>query len=498
MNALLSLQQIEKSYGTNRVLRGVSLSIDPGEVVSIIGENGAGKSTLARIIAGVAAADAGHLQWQGRPVSFSSPRDAIKRGIGMVHQELNLAENLTVTENLMLGREETHLGIIRSGERTARALACLAELAPGICPRTQVALLSIAERQMIEIARALSQQAKLLILDEPTSSLSERESARLLSVIRTLKLRGVSILYVSHRLSEVLEISDTIHALRDGMLSGTAKASSVNRDQLVRMMIGRELKELYPYQPRTRGGEMLRLEGFRATTAHTPCSFSLHAGEIVGIAGLIGSGRTELLEAIFGLRQPNAGTISVKGQPIRINSPASAARNGLAFVSESRKEQGLFLESSISENISIISLLHAARRSFRSRATEDVLARSLIQQLSVRCSSPTQPAKLLSGGNQQKVVLARWLAIRPTILLLDEPTRGVDVGARSEIYQLLFKLAAAGMAVLFVSSELEEVMGIADRALIMNQGDLRGELNRSDFSEHALMTIAAQQLENAA
>lgn len=491
MAPLLEATAITKSFGTNTVLHDVSLTLQRGEVVSIIGENGAGKSTLAKIVAGIIASDRGTLHLDGRPVTFTHPRDAIEHGIGMVHQELNIAENLSITENILLGRESTRWGALckRSMHDTARR--ALARLELDLDPRRIASTLSAAQRQMIEIARALAFDARLVIFDEPTSSLSEQEGELLLNLIVKLKSDGVSILYVSHRLPEVQRISDRVVALRDGRNSGELNASQLERDTIIKLIVGRELKDIYGYTPRTTGEVALQLNNFRASESHTPCTISVRRGEIVGIAGLIGSGRTEFLESIFGVSPALAGTISVNGSPVSIQSPEKACSVGLTLVPESRKEQGIIAASSIRENTVLSVLKTLSGTIVRNQKKETSLTTTFIEKLKVRCTGPEQRVGDLSGGNQQKVVLARCLATSPSVLLLDEPTRGVDVGARREIYSILFDLAAQGLAILFVSSELEEVLGIADRVLVMSEGCITGDLARAELSEHSIMALAS-------
>jgi ribose transport system ATP-binding protein len=351
---------------------------------------------------------------------------------------------------------------------------------------------------MVEIARALSFDTRLLIFDEPTSSLSEEDSKILLQLIKKLKNQGVSILYVSHRLPEVQEISDRIVALRDGKNSGEATAPEITRERLITMIVGREISDIYGYTPRPRGSEALRIENFQASEHHTPTSFAVHRSEIVGIAGLVGSGRTELLESIFGVTRPRIGSLFIDGSKVSISSPRGAWDNGLALVPESRKEQGIILESSIRENIILSNREHSRALSLRDVARERETSDSCITSLHIRCTSGEQRTKSLSGGNQQKVVIGRCLSTRPSVLLLDEPTRGVDVGARREIYSILFKLAEQGMAILFVSSELEEVLGIADRVLVMSDGEIKGDLSRGEASEHAIMSLASTHHQVAA
>jgi ribose transport system ATP-binding protein len=408
-----------------------------------------------------------------------------------VHQELNVAENLSITENILLGRETTHWGALCKRTMHDTAQRALARLELDLDPRRIASTLSAAQRQMVEIARALVFDAQIIIFDEPTSSLSEQEGTLLLNLILKLKSDGVSVLYVSHRLPEVERVSDRVIALRDGRNSGELNAPQIDRDTIIQLIVGREMRDIYGYTTRPVGDIALQLDNFQASQNHTRCSMCVRRGEIVGIAGLIGSGRTELLESIFGVSPALAGTLSVKGSPISITSPEHACSAGLALVPESRKEQGVIATSSIRENTILSTLKNLSRSIMRAQKKEANLTTSFIEKLKVRCTGPEQCVGDLSGGNQQKIVLARCLATSPSVLLLDEPTRGVDVGARREIYSILFELASHGLAVLFVSSELEEVLGIADRVLVMRDGRITGELSRAELSERSIMMLAS-------
>jgi ribose transport system ATP-binding protein len=496
MSFALELSGICKAYGPNRVLTNVSCSIEPGVVVSIVGENGAGKSTLAKIIAGVAAPDAGAISLFGAPVSFSHPAEAMRAGVAMVHQEIALLDNLTVAENIGLGHEPLKAGFLDRASMDTTARTALTTLGSTITPSTLVGTLSLAQKQIVEIARALSLNAKVLILDEPTSSISDSDALQLLQTVKKLRDTGVTILYVSHRIAEVLEISDWVLALRDGELSGTLRKPNLTRESIVRSMIGRDLREMYPYRPRPTGAPVLELVRFQASSEHAPLDLTLRAGEIVGIAGLIGSGRTELLEALYGIRAPYGGTVRINGSVVAPGGTTAALRAGVALVPESRKEQALIESFSIADTVALSHAAEGCVLSRRSPPQERMDAEHWISELSIHCTGANQAVQALSGGNQQKVFLGRCLASQPRVVLLDEPTRGVDIGARHSIYELLFTLAERGLAVLFVSSELEEVLGLADRALVMNSGRVAGIIERRDLSEQAVMSLATHHDES--
>lgn len=498
MTLLLEATGVSKSFGANTVLEGVSLSVAKGEVVSIIGENGAGKSTLGKILAGITPPDEGVITLRGAQVAFSTPGDAIAAGIGIVHQELCLVDTLSIAENISLGREPTRWGLVNQRIITSTASQALERLGARLDPSRRVGSLTAAEKQLVEIAKALSYESEILIFDEPTSSLSDHEGEILLSTIARLRSSGISILYISHRLNEVRKISNRVVALRDGKNSGSLSAPHFEHEKLISLIVGRELRDLYGYRARPIGSATLSLRDFRATTRHSPCDFTVHAGEIVGIAGLIGSGRSEILEAIYGARTAFSGSIKLQGEPIHFESPNAARMAGISLVPENRKEQGIISSFSISDNIALGSLKGRLLTSKRSPTSELSRAEEYIHSLGVRCRGPMQSIGELSGGNQQKVVLAKSLSTQPCLLLLDEPTRGVDVGARREIYSILFDLAQHGMAILLVSSEMEEVMGIADRIIVISEGVMTGQLMRSQFSEHAIMSMASPHSREAA
>lgn len=492
---LLEAVGIGKRFPGVRALEGVGLSVGRGEVVALIGENGAGKSTLMRILAGIERPDEGELRLDGRPVVWTSPRNALDRGIALIHQELNLCGNLDVESNIFLGREPRRapLGLIdRSAIRT-RTRALLDMVGARIPPRAKIDDLSIGQCQLVEIAKALSTNARLLIMDEPTSSLSTGEAENLFRVVRDLRARGVSVIYISHRLGEVRELADRVVVLRDGRNSGTIEnRADITHDRMVRMMVGRDVSQFYARRENPIGRVALRARGLvtRARPGHA-LSFEVREGEIVGVAGLVGAGRTEMLRALFGIDPPLSGVVEVRGRRLIPTSPARAIAAGLALVPEDRKLEGLILEMSVRHNVGLAALRANARAGFLlNAARERDDARDIIRRLGVKTPHDRQIVRNLSGGNQQKIVLAKWLALRPAALLLDEPTRGVDIGAKAEIYALMEDLAAEGLAVLFVSSEMEEILGMADRVLVMHEGRIAGELSRAQLTEEAVMNLA--------
>ncbi len=487
----LQVTDISKSFPGVKALQSVSLQIGTGEIVSVVGENGAGKSTLMKILAGVQPQDSGRILVEGVEKHFRTVSDAMDNGIALIHQELNLADNLEVGANIFLGREPLRLGMIDNVVINRKATELLQRIGLNVTPRALVKELTIGQQQMVEIAKAVSINARVLIMDEPTSSLSAGESERLFEVIRDLKAAGVSIVYISHRLAEVKDLSDRVVVLRDGENAGELQRSEVSHESLVRLMVGRDISRFYNRQPHTPGDVAIEVRDVvtQAWPRHRN-SFQVKAGEIVGIAGLVGAGRTELLRTLFGVDQPIAGTIRVADRTVTLSSPQDAISAGIALVPEDRKKQGVVLEMTIRENVGLASVHHHASAGFLNFAVERQQSAEMTSRLRVRMPNDLQKVLNLSGGNQQKVVLGKWLALKPKVLLMDEPTRGIDVGAKEEIYQLMDELAGEGMAILFVSSELEEIIGMSDRALVMHEGRITGELDRSELNEESIMQLA--------
>jgi ribose transport system ATP-binding protein len=493
-DTFLMLEGITKTYPGVVALDDVSFAIAPGEVVGLVGENGAGKSTLMKILGGVVEPTAGSIRLAGSVHSSLSVADAIKAGIAFVHQELNLFDNLDVTANVFIGREILRGGPLRlvdSRRMIAAVQPILDMLGVDFKPDTQVATLAIAQRQLLEIAKALSQNARVVIMDEPTSSLTLAETARLLRVIARLKAEGVSIIFISHRLGELSECADRVVVLRDGRVVGELQKDEISHSAMIRLMIGRELKALYT-APAGPAGEPV-LDIIDARTSSYPdraVNLSLRKGEILGLAGLVGSGRTELAQAIFGIEPLSSGRIRVEGHERSPRSPRDAIEMGIFLVPEDRKRFGLLLDLSIAENIALADLhTHAHLGIIRAADIQQNGARQQ-SRLGIRAVSLASMVGALSGGNQQKVVLAKWLSLDPKVLICDEPTRGIDVGAKQDIYSMLRKLADAGVAILMISSDMEEVIGVSDRIAVMHEGRISGILERPQFSEHNILLLA--------
>ena len=491
---LLQVRNVSKGFPGVVALDDVSLQLRCGTVHALIGENGAGKSTLMKIIAGVYTPDAGELRLRGSAVHLSSPRQALQNGIAMIHQELNLLPYMSVAENIWICREPVNAcGVIRHRELHRRTHALLERLRIDIDPQAEVRTLSIAARQMVEIAKALSYESQLLIMDEPTSALTETEAQHLFAIIRELQAQGKGILYITHKMDELFEIADQVSVLRDGKHIGTDSPRNLTRHELIRMMVGRELSQIFPREPARPGAVVLSARELTLEQQFHDISFDLHAGEILGIAGLLGSGRSKLAETLFGLTPASSGRLSIEGCEVRVDSPRAAMARGMAFVTEDRKETGCFLALSVLENLEI-SVLNRdfVRFGFvRQRAVTQACA-AMSRLLRVKTPDLHERIGNLSGGNQQKVLLGRWLLSGPKILILDEPTRGVDVGAKAEIHQLIARLVAQGMAVLMISSEMPEILGMSHRIMVMHEGRVTGILEREQADQEKIMDLAAR------
>ncbi len=487
---LLDLKKIEKRFGGVKALRNGSLSVSPGEVHLLMGENGAGKSTLMKIVAGMIEPDGGEFLWKGQKASFRRPADASAMGIAMVHQESLLAPHLSVAENIFLGREES--AFVNRRKILERARLLIDEYKFPLNAEWPVARLSPAGKQLVEICRAISQGSSLLIFDEPTSSLSEAETHQVFRIVQTLKERQMGVIYITHRLDELRSLGDRVTVLRDGETVHTSPLSDLTTAQLIRHMVGREVAALYSREPVTPGEELLRVDSLNVDPLLKNISLSIRAGEIVGIGGLVGAGRTELCKAIFGVDRITSGTISVEGKQLKANSPRDAVAAGIALIPEDRQHTGLARQLSINYNTTIASLDKVSSGGFLNRAADLRVTQTYIDRLRIKTNSSAQLAGRLSGGNQQKVVIAKWLARGARIFLFDEPTRGIDVGAKVEVFEVMDELARNGAAVLMVSSELPELLQVADRILVMRNGSISGELPRGTTQE-AIMHLAAFQ-----
>ena len=490
---LLEVSNVSKAFPGVVALDDVSLRVKRGTVHALIGENGAGKSTLMKIIAGIYTPDTGELHLHGSSVHLSSPRQALQNGIAMIHQELNLMPFMSVAENIWIGREPVNaLGLISHRELHRKTHALLERLRIDVDPQAEVRTLSIARRQMIEIAKALSHESELLIMDEPTSALTERDAEHLFAIIRELQAQGKSILYITHKMEELFEIADELSVLRDGKYIGSASPRALTRDEIIRMMVGRELSQIFPGAPARPGAVVLSARDLTLEPQFRNVSFDLHAGEILGIAGLVGSGRSQLAEALFGLTAASSGQLWIEGCEVKLDSPQAAMSRGMAFVTEDRKETGCFLRLSVLENLEIAVLRGGFVRCgfVRKRAATQACA-AMSRLLGVKTPDLHERIENLSGGNQQKVLLGRWLLTRPKILILDEPTRGVDVGAKAEIHQLIARLVADGAAVLMISSEMPEILGMSHRIMVMHEGRVTGILEREQADQVKIMELAA-------
>jgi inositol transport system ATP-binding protein len=489
---LLEITHISKGFPGVVALDNVELRVRPGSVLALMGENGAGKSTLMKIIAGIYPPDTGEIRLRGKPVVFDTPLSALQSGIAMIHQELNLMPHMTVAENIWIGREQLnglHMVDHRAMHRCTAEL--LERLRIDLDPEEHVGNLSIAERQMVEIAKAVSYDSDVLIMDEPTSAITEKEVAHLFSIIADLRAQGKGIIYITHKMNEVFAIADEVAVFRDGAYIGLQRADSMDGDSLISMMVGRELTQLFPERDTPIGQRLLSVRNLSLDGVFKDVSFDLHAGEVLGIAGLMGSGRTNVAETLFGITPCTGGEIQLDGAPIRISDPHFAIEKGFALLTEDRKLSGLFPCLSVLENMEMAVLPHYVGNGFVHQKALRALCEDMCKKLRVKTPSLEQCIDTLSGGNQQKALLARWLMTHPRVLILDEPTRGIDVGAKAEIYRLISLLASEGMAVIMISSELPEVLGMSDRVMVMHEGELMGTLDRADATQERVMHLAS-------
>ncbi|MCA9063661.1 MAG: sugar ABC transporter ATP-binding protein [Planctomycetaceae bacterium] len=499
MTLLIQAAGIAHAHGGNQLFEDLLFEVRSGDRIALIGENGAGKSTLMKILAGVQCPDEGRVLIDGRQVVLDSVQAAQRYGIALIHQELNLSGNLSVGANIFLGREPQRYGLIDKSRIRNDSIGLLKRIGLDVSPDTPVDRLPIGQQQLVEIARALSINARILIMDEPTSSLSQHEADRLMDVVRDLRSRGVSVIYISHRLGEVKLLADRAAVFRDGRNAGELQREEITHDRMVQMMVGRDISQFYARKPHQPGAVVLSVQKLR-TQAYPgkSLSFQVRAGEIVGVAGLVGAGRTEMLRAIFGVDLRLEGIIHISGQPADIRNPKQAIETGIALVPEDRKQQGVILEMAVRTNIGLAGLRRHQSNGFLNHRQEQTDSAEMIRRLRIKTPGDAQVVQFLSGGNQQKVVLGKWLAMKPKVLLLDEPTRGIDIGAKQEIYGLMEELAEQGVAVLFVSSEMEEILGMSDRTLVMHEGQITGELSREELSEESVMHLATGNLSTQA
>jgi len=494
---LLEMREIDKAFFNVKVLNGVNFNLFPGEVHALVGENGAGKSTLMKILMGIYHRDAGEIFLNGKAITVPTPKEALDYGIAIIPQELSPILDLSVAEYIFIGREirKTHLGelsIVNHKAQIQETEKLFKNAEIDISPLTLMRNLSVAQIQLVEITKSISFSSKIVIMDEPTSAITYKEVEILFDQIHKLKSEGVAIVYISHNMDEIMRIADRITVLRDGQHVGTDYARKLNKEKIIKMMVGREIKEVYPKQLTQIGVVMLEVNNLSLKSELKNISFKLHSGEILGIAGLVGAGRSELVECIFGIKKSDTGDILIKGNKIKIHHPEDAIRNRIALITEDRNHTGLNLKTTVEHNISIVHLSRIANFGIIDQKQEAKAAEEYIKKLNIRTYSRKSMIKSLSGGNQQKVVLAKWLLTEPDIIILDEPTRGIDVGAKRDIYLLIGELAKAGKAILMISSEILELMGLSDRIIVLAAGRLTGELARENYSQEDIIRFASR------
>ncbi|MBG9770492.1 ribose ABC transporter ATP-binding protein RbsA [Bacillus vallismortis] len=487
----IEMKDIHKAFGKNQVLSGVSFQLAPGEVHALMGENGAGKSTLMNILTGLHKSDKGQIRINENETYFSNPKEAEQHGIAFIHQELNIWPEMTVLENLFIGKEiSSKLGVLQTRKMKALAKEQFDKLSVSLSLDQEAGDCSVGQQQMIEIAKALMTNAEVIIMDEPTAALTEREISTLFEVITALKKNGVSIVYISHRMEEIFAICDRITIMRDGKTVDTTNISETDFDEVVKKMVGRELTERYPNRTLSLGDNIFEVKNASVKGRFEDVSFSVRSGEIVGISGLMGAGRTEIMRALFGVDRLDSGEIWIAGKKTVIKNPQDAVKKGLGFITENRKDEGLLLDTSIRENIALPNLASFSPKGLIDHKREAEFVDLLIKRLTIKTASPETHARHLSGGNQQKVVIAKWIGIGPKVLILDEPTRGVDVGAKREIYSLMNELTERGVAIIMVSSELPEILGMSDRIIVVHEGRISGEINAQEATQERIMTLA--------
>ena len=489
----LEAEGISKFFPGVKALSNVSLRVKPGTVHALMGENGAGKSTLMKCLIGIYRPDEGQIRIKGQPVQFTDTLDALRSGISMIHQELNLVPHMTVAENIWLGREPMKLGFVDHGKLNSLTKDLLVKLNIRLRPDQMVGDLSIASQQMVEIAKAVSWNSDVVIMDEPTSALTKTEVSHLFAIIRDLREQGKAIIYISHKMDEIFAITDEVSVFRDGTWIASNETSSYSRQSLITQMVGRELTQLFPKFDANIGEDVLTVRSLTRKGVFTDVSFSVRRGEILGVAGLVGAGRSEVMESLFGMTSIDSGEILIDGVPTTIESPASAIDKGLAFLTEDRKKSGLFLVLSVLENMSIVKMTnYSAKAGFVNHGDMAKDCLEQIRRLNIKTPTMDQIINNLSGGNQQKVLIARWLLAQPKILILDEPTRGIDVGAKAEIYRLISELASRGVAIIMVSSELPEILGMSDRVMVMHGGRITGILDKEEADQETILSLASE------
>lgn len=487
----IEMKGINKAFGGNPVLQNAGFVLSDGEIHALMGENGAGKSTLMKILTGVYTRDAGTVTVNGKEVVYNNAQEAEKEGIVFIHQELNVLFDLTVEENMFLGKEiHNRFGVCNKKAMQKEVRRILDVLGVNIKPEAKMDTLSVGQQQMIEIAKALMVDAKVIIMDEPTAALSQSETVTLFKVVRSLKQKGVSIVYISHRMEEIFELCDRITILRDGEYVGTKNIPETNMDEIVKMMIGREIGERYPERNTKLGDVVFEVKNLNCPGTFKNVNFNVRAGEVLGVAGLMGAGRTEIMQSIFGNMPHVTGQIFMNGQEIQNKNPWDAMDNGIGFITEDRKIEGLMLEKSIMENISIANLGRISQKGVLNKKREQEMTQQGIEDLHIKCTGAQHACGNLSGGNQQKVVFAKWIFTEPKLLILDEPTRGVDIGAKKEIYSIINKLADKGVAIIMVSSELPEILGMSDRIMVVHEGKIGGFIDKNEANQENIMILA--------
>lgn len=489
----LQMKGITKRFPGVLALDEVDLDIYPGEVLALVGENGAGKSTLMKVLSGVYKADAGSVLIQGKPVEINGPLDSRALGISIIFQELSVLNNMDIAENIFVGREKARRGFVDKKAQHREAALLLERVGLNIDTNMKTHRLSTAQKQMVEVAKALSLNSRLIIMDEPTSSLTDAETIKLFEIIQKLKDEGVAVVFISHRMNEIFKVSDQIAVMRDGAMVDLMVTKEVDEQQVIGAMVGREVTDIFVKETAPIGEVALEVRNLSTKGFLKDISFHVRAGEIVGFAGLVGAGRSEVMRALLGIDPRESGEIFIHGKPVTVENPIDALKAGLGFVPEDRKEQGLILKMSVKANTSIAALDSVADGWFINRERETALTEEYIDKLQVKTPSHEQKVMNLSGGNQQKVVIAKWLATHPTVLILDEPTRGIDVGAKKEIHALMSEMAVSGVAIVMISSELPEILGMSDRIYVMHEGRLKGELDRAEASQELIMQMAVSQ-----